>query len=286
MQVFETPGSVSLRFRLPSGRVVVTTADEPRTSVELLPIGRRGTDAVENVEVTVTESAGGHVITVDEKDRIRWGPLRITWGTDVEVRVVCPPGADVDLSGGSTDLRADGVLGEVTARSASGDIRLETVTKKLQAKTASGDISIRALEQGGSAVTVSGDLDIGRVQGTLNARSVSGDAHIVSVVAALILSTTSGDVELESVAAGDVRVQSVSGDVRIGVARGTRVFIDAASVSGHLSSELGLEDDVPEAEPREREGEGESEPDPVVPLHVKTVSGDVSIVRAAGVSSL
>lgn len=279
MQVFETPGSVSLRFRLPSGRVVVTTADEPRTSVELVPLGRRGSDAIDNVEVIVSETGDGHVITVDEKDRIRWGPLRITWGADVEVRVTCPPGADLDLSGGSTDLRADGVLGEVSARSASGDITLETVAKKLQAKTASGDISIRSIEAGGSAVTVSGDLDIGRVESTLSARSVSGDARIRAVRAPLTLSTTSGDVELESVEAGDVRVQSVSGDVRIGVARGTRVFIDATSVSGSLTSELGLADDDPAPEA----SEAAPEPHPVVPLHVKTVSGDVSLVRASAV---
>ena len=39
-----------------------------------------------------------------------------------------------------------------------------------------------------------------------------------------------------------MRVQTVSGDVRIGIARGTRVWVDAASVSGKLESELGLED--------------------------------------------
>jgi DUF4097 and DUF4098 domain-containing protein YvlB len=78
------------------------------------------------------------------------------------------------------------------------------------------------------------------------------------------------------VSGGDVRVQTVSGDVRIGIARGTRTWIDAASVSGRLESELGLE---------EREPEGEESASAVVPLHVKTVSGDVSIVRAAAAYS-
>ena len=59
---------------------------------------------------------------------------------------------------------------------------------------------------------------------------------------ALGVSTTSGDVEVGSVGSGDVRVQSVSGDVRIGIGRGTRVWVDATSVSGTLESELGLED--------------------------------------------
>lgn len=273
MEVFDTPGSVSLRFKLPSGRVVVTTADQPQTSVELVPTGRRGSDAVENVEVTCDERAGGHVITVEEKDQFRWGPIRISWGGDVEVRVICPPGADLELSAGSTDLRVEGELGEVSANSASGDIRLQTVTKKLEVKTASGDINVGAAEVGGSVVTVSGDLGVRRTEGELTARSVSGDVRIGTVRAPLQLSTTSGDVDLESVEAGEVRLQSVSGDIRIGVGRGTRVYIDAASISGDLGSELGLEDDEP-ASP-------EQEPGEVVPLHVKTVSGDVTIVRAA-----
>jgi Toastrack DUF4097 len=278
MQIFETPGSVSLHFRLPSGRVVVTTADQPQTSVELVPTGRRGSDAIENVEVTCQEHAGGHVITVDEKERIRWGPIRISWGGDVEVRVVCPHGADLDLSAGSTDLHATGELGEVSARSASGDIRLETVKEKLAVKTASGDISIDKVEAGGSAVTVSGDLGIRRIEGTLSARSVSGDVRIGDVQAPLTLSTTSGDVDVERVEAGDVRVQSVSGDIRIGIGRGTRVFIDAASISCDLQSELGVMDDEPTSEQSD-------EPREVVPLHVKTVSGDVKIVSSARVSA-
>jgi DUF4097 and DUF4098 domain-containing protein YvlB len=72
-----------------------------------------------------------------------------------------------------------------------------------------------------------------------------------------------------------VRVQTVSGDVRVGIARGTRVWIDAASVSGDLESELGLEDGAA----------GEDEGGSVVPLRVKTVSGDVAVVRSAAAIS-
>jgi hypothetical protein len=71
-------------------------------------------------------------------------------------------------------------------------------------------------------------------------------------------------------------VQTVSGDVRLGITRGTRTWIDAASVSGRLESELGLEDQEPTPD---------EDASPVVPLHVKTVSGDVSVVRAAAALS-
>lgn len=275
MHNFETPGSVSLQIQLPSGRVVVTTADEPRTSVELISTGRRGPEAFDDVIVRADERHGGHLITVEQKDRFRWGPIQITWGSDLEVRITCPPGTDLELSGGSTDLRVDGELGDVSARSASGDIKLDTVRKKLQVKTASGDISVGTIDSGGSVVTVSGDLDVGSFEGALTARAVSGDTRIRRIRGPLNVTTTSGDVSLDSVETGEVRMQTVSGDARIGVARGTRVWIDAVSVSGDLGSELGLADQAPEAEAEAEQG-GE-----VVPLHVKTVSGDVAIVRAA-----
>jgi hypothetical protein len=276
MQVFETPGSVSLQIKLPSGRVLVATADEPRTTVEVVAAGRRGQDAVDEIDVTMEERLGRYVVKVEQKDRFRWGPIQITWGGDFECRITCPPGTDLDLAGGSTDLRADGELGEVSVRTASGDMRLETAHREVQVKTASGDIAIGTLAAQASLVTVSGDLGVESVEAPLTAREVSGDVTIGRASGGLAISTTSGDVDVKAVSGGDVRVQTVSGDVRVGIARGTRTWIDAASVSGRLESELGLEDQEPATE----------EGGPVLPLHVKTVSGDVSIVRAAAAYSV
>ena len=276
--VFETPGSVSLQVKLPSGRVVVTTADQPRTTVELIPIGRRGPDALEGIEVRAEQRAGGHVIVIDEKDRIRWGPIRISWSGDIEARVTCPHGADLELAAASTDLRVEGELGDVSAKTASGDVKLDVVRKQLEVKTASGDVYVRSFAQNGSIVTVSGDLGIGRVDAPLAARTVSGDVHIGTICGRSQLSTTSGDVKIDALESGELRLQSVSGDARIGVARGTRVWIDASSLSGDLDSQLGLADEPDAAEDQEAPGE-------VVPLHVKTISGDVTIMRAAETSA-
>lgn len=275
MYTYETPGSVSLQIKLSSGRVVVTTVDEPRCSVELIPIDRRGPDAIEDVTVTADEHHGRHTVRIEQKDRVRWGPIQITWGGGIEARVTCPPGADLDLSGGSTDLRVEGDLGEVSVRTASGDIRLDGIRGKLQAKTASGDISVATIGGEASVTTVSGDLGVGLLDGSLTVRAVSGDVSVGAVRGPLTLNTTSGDVDVKSVEAGEVRVHTVSGDARIAVGRGTRVWIDAASVSGDLGSELGVERDAPAG------ADSASESRAVVPLQVKTVSGDVSIVRAA-----
>jgi DUF4097 and DUF4098 domain-containing protein YvlB len=257
MQTFDTPGEVALHIRIPSGRVRVTTADEPCTSVELVSKRGRGAEAHEDIIIRADERNGRHVITVEQRDKIRWGPIQINWGGELEVLVTCPSGSDLDLAGGSTDLEVEGELGEVSAKSASGDIRLQDVRKKLEVKTASGDVWVGTIPEGGTTVTVSGDVQIRRTQGPLTARTVSGD------------------VKIGAIEAGELTLQTVSGDARIGVARGTRVWIDATSVSGDLGSELGLADNLPIGD-EDAEESGE-----VVPLHVKTVSGDVKIVRAA-----
>ena len=255
---------------------MVTTAEEPKTTVEVVPLGRRGQDAIDQIEITMDERPGRQVVRIEQRDRIRWGPIQITWGGDFECRITCPPGTDLDLAGASTDVRVEGELGKVSARTASGDLRLQAVAGELQVKTASGDVLVGVVGGQGSIATVSGDVGIERIDAALTARAVSGDVTVGAVVAELGVSTTSGDVEVKAVHAGEVRVQTVSGDVRVGIARGTRVWVDAASVSGDLGSELGLEGEETTAE-----AEGE-----VVPLHVKTVSGDVSVVRAAAALTL
>lgn len=275
MHSYETPGSVSLQIRLPSGRVVVTTVDEPSTTVEVVALGRRGRDPLEDIEITMDEHAGRHVLRVEQKNNFRWGPIQISWGGDFECRITCPIGSELDLAGASTDLRVEGDLGEVSARTASGDIRLQDVGGPLKVKTASGDVYAASVAGDASLVTVSGDVSVERIDVALNGRTVSGDVTVGTVAGELGLATTSGDVDIKAVTSGDIRVQTVSGDVRVGVARGTRVWIDAASVSGSLESELGLQDaDV--------EGDAAGA---AVPLHVKTVSGDVTVVRAAAAIS-
>jgi hypothetical protein len=64
------------------------------------------------------------------------------------------------------------------------------------------------------------------------------------------------------------------------VRRGSRVYVDANTVSGSTNSELELSDAPAE------DGGGEGDEGPMVELRIKTVSGDVNIARAAAPAQL
>ena len=79
-----------------------------------------------------------------------------------------------------------------------------------------------------------------------------------------------GDVAIDSVVSGDVRVNSASGDIEVGIAKGSRLLVDAQTLSGDTSSELDLESG----------NTIETDEGPLVELKARSMSGDISVKRA------
>ena len=90
--------------------------------------------------------------------------------------------------------------------------------------------------------------------------------------ASVYVNSVSGDQRVEAVFQGAVEAHAVSGDIRVGVRRGSRVYVDANTISGSTNSELELSDAPQESEP--------AEDAPMVEVRAKTVSGDITIARA------
>ena len=267
---FETPGHVALRVTVPGGEVTIETRDEPRVEVELVAL--RDNDStrqlIAETRVEKIDRGGSHEILVEAPKRA--GSF-IGRGPKIGVRILCPHESDLALRSSSADLAVRGALGAVEVKSASGDVSLEDVAS-LDAATASGDTEVRDVAGVLTVKTASGDVSVRRCAGLLSANLVSGDLSVAEAGAGFSVNTVSGDVDVRAAGGGDMRVQAVSGDVRIGVKPGEQLYIDASSVSGTMSSELDLEDASASA-------------GPVVELRARTVSGDVQITRAAAVSA-
>ncbi len=270
MKVFETTGHVALRVALGGGEVTVETADDNQVEIDLVPLRDNDVtrDAIAEARVEMTERRGGNLIVVQLEKRSGFLKGR---GPKVGVRIRCPRGTDLDFRAGSAGLDARGLLGVVDVKTSSGDACVEDAAS-LDVSTASGDVRARDVDRDLSFRTASGDASVRRCGGALTVNLVSGDVSIGEAAAGLTVTTVSGDVRVHAVGGGAMKVQSVSGDVHLAIKPGERLRIDASSVSGTVSSEL----DVNDSPPADTSG-------PVYELRVRTVSGDLEIVRATAV---
>ena len=272
MYAFDTPGKTRLRVKNASGLISVDPSENGRTTVELEAL--RDDDATREAIERATVELNGNEVLVEIGTGGKGfgvGPAWISFGRtpQVGVRIRCPEGADLDCTTASADVSAQGRLGEVEVKSASGDVAVEHVAG-LRVQSASGDVRASTVDGEARLQTVSGDVRLGTVAGAVNATLVSGDLAIDAANTDLSAKTVSGDQRIGAVREGQIKLQSVSGDVRVGVRPGTRVHLDVNSTSGDVSSELDVKD-----RPSDTPSGAEAR------LVAKTVSGDVEITRAA-----
>jgi len=279
-ETFETPGPVRLDLEMPAGEIEIATANTEETHVELEALSSNEQVQEMVAAARIESTRRGDVFHVTVEVRTRHGVwISFSGGPDIRLgtpemrlRISCPTGAELDVKTKSADLEAHGDYGDVDVKTASGDLSVETL-RSAHVKTASGDVHFQTVGGILDAKTVSGDVHVGAVAGDANLQTVSGDVFVHDAGGSISASSVSGDQRYEAVVSGRVELRAVSGDLGVGIRRGSRVFIDANTVSGSTSSEFELSDAPQTAEPA-------AENAPLVEVYAKTVSGDVRLERA------
>jgi Putative adhesin len=269
MHTFATPDQVLVRVSIAEGTVGVTATDargDRCVEVDVQPLGSdtASREAADQTRVELVERNGVHEIVVDAPKR----RLGLGRGVSIAVRITCPAETRLHVSTASADIMARGRLGDVDVKTASGGVDIDVVAGDLRAATASGDISVAEVVGTASIKTASGDASVGLSHGTVSMNVASGNLRLDRAFEGISAGTASGDVEIGEVESGEIKLQSVSGDVYVGVRKGLRVWIDASSVSGSISSELSAEDGASSSDGAD------------VEIRARTVSGDVRIVSA------
>jgi DUF4097 and DUF4098 domain-containing protein YvlB len=182
---------------------------------------------------------------------------------DITVRL--PKRSTVDLGTASATISTRGVLAEAHAKTASGEVSIEQVEGDCKVHAASGDIKLGTIGGIVDIKTASGDLRVARVSGRCSAKSASGAVDIGWAGDLVSATSASGDITLRDAAQGEVICRSTSGDIAIGVRKGTLVWLDLSTVSGRTTSGL-LPEDAPA---------GGSER--VLTVKAQTVSGNITV---------
>ena len=263
---FDTPEPIRLRLEASAGQIKVETTDGAETEVSLAPLNDNDASR-QAVEAARIELRSGELV-VDVPDQRSFG---ISFGRKAEVllRVRCPHGSTAAVKSRSADIEGRGSYAAADVATTSGDVEWEDVAGDATFNSVSGDLRVGSVGGRATVQTVSGDARLGRGGGPLRAQTVSGDLSVHEASGPVSAKTVSGDVDLESVEGGEVEVNSVSGDLRVGIKRGSRLAVDATAVSGDLASEIDLGDAAAAGE------EG-----PLVELRARSISGDLRVVRA------
>src|SRR4051812_34041602 len=268
---FDVSGPVELDIRIASGDIEIDPTLEGRIDVELIAHDEESEMLVTNARIELDPARGSRPHLLIEVPKRRGGSFSLGslfTRTGITCTVRCPSDSGISLRSKSADLTARGTIGGLNVATASGDIEVDRVTGGVNVKSASADFTAGEIGGGGSIHSASGDIDIETARGPLNLNSVSGDISISEAYDNVNANTVSGDQDHGAVLRGKVTAVAVSGDITIGVRRGSRAYLDCSTVSGDTSSDL----EVGSAEP---EGDG-----PLVEIRAKTVSGDIKITRA------
>lgn len=256
-----TSGDVRVRG-IPGGEAHI------RATFEISASSEADADRIfEAVQLRVNRAPGELSVQEQEGDFSLGSVIKGLFGSGdrYELTVECdvPSAAHLELTAVSSDVDATDLRGDQRYRTVSGDLSVSNAGGSVRVESVSGDATIGAEDQ----------LSI-------HAQSVSGDLHITApTLRSLRANTVSGDIELEAQLAegGDFQVETVSGDLAVGLVGDATFEIRGLSTDVHSELDHRLEGQVD----RRRLIVGSGGPR----LVFNSMSGDVDVRRPRRLST-
>ena len=266
MATWEFPRSepIDLYVGTASGSVAVTAAPTDLITVRAQR-GRPGGAAAESdadrlADDIIVDYADGRLeISEPEKRGLRWH------ARDLHVVIAVPGGSSCNIRTASADITCKGEPASLDVRTASGQVSAGAVRGPADIFTMSGDVKVDDVAGEATMHTASGQITLRHAGADVVARTASGDVQVGTADRSVTVRSASGRVRIGSVTRGRTDVNTVSGDVEVKVAQGIGVYLDLASVTGRVSSDL---------DPTDREGQED------LHLQCRTVSGSLRVARA------
>jgi DUF4097 and DUF4098 domain-containing protein YvlB len=232
-------------------------------------------DLGEKVEELVLERDGDRVTVKVKVPKHSSGKI----SSDIVVRV--PQGSSIEVSGVSSDIEVEDILGKQSLHTVSGDVTTQAASANLEAVSVSGDIEVDGDRKDTEtfANTVSGDVTLFGLSGEVKAVAVSGDVTIdEGSYDRASIETVNGDLfflaELRK--GGKLGVETINGDVEIELGDDVSAEFEIDSFNGDIENCFGPKAErtskyAPGWELNFTEGGGEGS------VTISTLNGDIHI---------
>lgn len=262
MPTFATPEPIAVRIDVSAGWVRLVATDRDDTVVSVLPGDESRSADVWAVQHTRVDFRAGTLIISGTKRA-----LAAFRGGVIDVEIGLPARSRLQASLASATMRAEGEYGDVKIAGATGAVELEVVRGALKANNASGSLTVHTLEGSASVATASGDATIGELHGSLKFNGVSGSLSVDRLNGQVKARTVTGAVSIAAAVRGALSAHTNTGEVALGVARGTAARLDIVTSSGVVNNDLDPAD-------------GPQHGDETFVLNVRSNTGDVRVHRA------
>lgn len=181
----------------------------------------------------ISIDASGSSVSIEAEGRM--GPA-----TDVTFNLTVPAAVALDLSGVYTQVRVEGVHGDIDVETVQGSIRV-TGGGRLQLESVEGDILIDRARGRVSANTVNRGIRVTNTVGDIEAETVNGPIILQGVQAnAVDLATVNGRIVYDGTLrdGGDYAITSHNGAIWVVVPEKAGVTVDVSTFNGNLDSTL------------------------------------------------
>jgi DUF4097 and DUF4098 domain-containing protein YvlB len=200
---------------------------------------------------------------------------------DATLTLRVPKGARIIADTVSADIGVTGVRGEQSLQSVSGEVQTQAFDAPVKATAVSGEIIVTG--NGGnsnvSTENVSGSSTVSGVKGSYSGEVVSGEIHATIGAADRVeLNSVSGDIDLgvELTPTSRLDLESVSGTIGVRIKAPVNADFDIESFSGDIENCFGQKARdtskyTPGSELNYTEGKGGAR------VEIQTLSGEISI---------
>jgi hypothetical protein len=262
MYEFDRSTPVTVALRAHGGAVELLAEERDTVVVEVIPYADN--DQARDVAAKTRVLIEDDTLLIQAPGSDYWA-----WRRSAKLRIVAkvPIGSVLAGKSSAADVRAAGVWSTVRLDASSADIDVAEVTGDADLDTASGTVTVHRVGGSLRAKSSSGDVRVGDVTGDANLETASGDIRLRRGENSVRAYTASGDIEVGELRQGRAQLKSSSGDVEVGVAAGTGVWMDLDTSSGKSVSDLTASGPTPPPTGANLE------------LRVKTASGDIHVRR-------